>query len=263
LNSIKFLGTAGARVVVTRQLRSSGGIWISLNDTNILIDPGPGCLVKCAKSKPRLDPLKLDGIVLTHKHLDHSGDINIMIEAMTDGGFKKRGILFAPQDALEGKDPVVFHYLRSFLKKIQKLTEGGRYQIGNIFFTTPKKHQHGVETYGLNFYSSNISISLISDTAYFNGLEDYYKGSILILNVVRFKPTEGVDHLSFEDAKRIIQINHPKLAILNHFGMTMLRAKPWQLAQELQEEIGIRIIAANDGMLINLDEYRARENDKG
>ena len=79
LRKIKFLGTAGARVVMIRQLRSSGGMWFSLNDTNILIDPGPGSLVRCARSRPRLDPTKLDAIILTHKHLDHSGDINVMI----------------------------------------------------------------------------------------------------------------------------------------------------------------------------------------
>jgi hypothetical protein len=40
-----------------------------------------------------------------------------MIEAMTEGGFKKRGVLFAPEDALEG-DPVVLKYLRNYVKEI-------------------------------------------------------------------------------------------------------------------------------------------------
>ena len=88
---IKFLGTAGARFVMIEQLRSSGGLWVSYKDTNILIDPGPGSIVRCAVSRPKLNPLKLNGIILTHKHLDHSNDINVMIEAMTEGGFKKKG----------------------------------------------------------------------------------------------------------------------------------------------------------------------------
>jgi phosphoribosyl 1,2-cyclic phosphodiesterase len=57
----------------------------------------------------------LDGILLTHKHLDHSGDINVMIEAMTEGGFKKRGVLFAPRDALE-EDPVVLKYAMGYVE---------------------------------------------------------------------------------------------------------------------------------------------------
>ena len=73
-----------------------------------------------------------------------------MIEAMTEGGFKKRGVLFAPEDALE-KDPVVFHYVRSYLEKIEILRENSRYQVGRISFSTGPKHRHGVETYGINF----------------------------------------------------------------------------------------------------------------
>ena len=96
MKKIKFLGTAGARIVMIKQLRSSGGLWLNLEDTRILIDPGPGSLVRCLKSRPRLDPTQLDAIILTHKHLDHSGDVNVMIEAMTGGGFKKKGSFFCP-----------------------------------------------------------------------------------------------------------------------------------------------------------------------
>jgi len=255
LGKIKFLGTAGARVVVTKQLRSSGGIWLSLNGTNILIDPGPGCLVRCVKSRPKLNPTELDAIILTHKHLDHSGDVNIMIEAMTEGGFKKRGTLFAPQDALEGEDYVVFRYLRKFLEKIEVLKEGGKYRVGNISFTTPKRHEHRVETYGLNVSSQGYSLSLISDTGYFEGLEKYYSGSILILNVVRLEPKPGLDHLNIKDAERIISLNQPELAILTHFGMTMLRARPWEIAKKLEEKSGVKVLAAGDGTEVNLDEY--------
>jgi len=74
-NYIKFLGTAGARFVMIKQLRSSGGIWISYQGTNLIIDPGPGSITRCALSKPKIDPTTLDGIILTHRHLDHSNDV--------------------------------------------------------------------------------------------------------------------------------------------------------------------------------------------
>ena len=254
MKKIKFLGTAGARIVMIKQLRSSGGLWLNLEDTRILIDPGPGSLVRCLKSRPRLDPTQLDAIILTHKHLDHSGDVNVMIEAMTDGGFKKRGAFFAPHDAFEGEDPVMFRYLHSFLDRIEILDEKGKYSIKDIVFDTPVKHQHGAETYGLNIHCQDCTISLITDSRYFRGLERHYPGKILIINVVRFKPVEGLDHLSVADAERIIASNKPELAILTHFGMTMLRAKPWQVAQNLQEKLGVKVVAASDGMEINLDE---------
>jgi len=258
MNFIKFLGTAGARVVVTKQLRASGGIWLNLDGTNILIDPGPGTLVKCFSSKPKLNPTDLEGIILTHKHLDHSNDINIMIEAMTEGGFKKKGKVFAPSDALN-QDPVILKYVREYVEKVEILKEGGEYSIGNIKFTTPIKHVHSVETYGLIIYGSKIKISLIADTLYFTGLEKYYKGEILILNTVRLEPKQDlkydIQHLTIPDAKKIISFIKPKLAILTHFGMTLLRAKPWEIAKQLSTELGINIISANDGMQINLSEF--------
>lgn len=251
---IKFLGTAGARFVMIKQLRASAGIWLSLSDTNLMIDPGPGTLVKCASSKPKLEPTKLDAIVLSHKHLDHSGDVNVMTEAMTEGGFKKKGALFAPKDALEN-DPVIFHYVRSYVERIEVLTEGGKYRVGNIGFDTPRAHvHHGVEAFGFNFRGKDHTVSLITDTRYFPELSKHYKGDVLILNVVRLKPDRpDIEHLNLEDARVLISEIKPKLAILTHFGMTMIKAKPWQLADKLTTELGIKTLAARDGMLVGLD----------
>ena len=249
---IKFLGTGGARFVVIKQLRASGGLWLNLANTNIFIDPGPGALLRCLSSKPKLNPADLDGIILTHRHIDHSNDINIMIEAMTNGGFKKKGVVFAPKDALE-KDPVILHYVRDRVDRIEILKEKGSYTLGNISFSTPVRHVHGVETYGLNIQGENSTISLITDTRYFDGLESYYDGDILIINVVRLEEKEGIDHLSLKDAEKILSANKPKLGVLTHFGMTMLKAKPWELADKLSKKLNIKVIAARDGMTIDLD----------
>lgn len=249
---MKFLGTAGARFVVAKQVRASGGIWLRIGETNLLIDPGPGSLVKCASSRPKLNPLDLDGIILTHRHLDHSADVNVMIEAMTNGGFNKKGVIFAPIDALEG-DPVILKYVRDYVDRIEILKERGKYAIKDISFETPIRHLHGVETYGLNIDAENISISLISDTRYFNGLEDHYRGDVVVINVVRYKPMEGLDHLCASDAEKIIKSLKPKLSILTHFGMTMLKAKPWLVAEEIEKNTGARVTSARDGMVIDLE----------
>lgn len=259
MNKIKFLGTAGARFVVMKQLRASGGMWLTLDGTNILIDPGPGSLVRCLSSKPKLNPMDLDGIILTHRHLDHSNDINVMIEAMTNGGFKKKGTVFAPSDALE-KDPVVLEYFRDHVDKIEILKEKGSYKLDNISFSTPIKHIHGVETYGLNIKGKNCLISIITDTEYFENLESYYLGDILIINVVLFenhyKEIRGIKHLSLKDVEKIISKNKPKLSILTHFGMSIIKLKPWEIADNLSKKLGINIIAARDGMQIDIDQYK-------
>lgn len=222
---IKFLGTAGARFVMIKQLRASGGIWISYKGTNVLVDPGPGSIVRCAASKPKLDPSKLDGIILTHRHLDHSGDINVMIEAMTEGGFKKRGVVFCPKDAIE-EDSVILGYAKNFPEKIEIIEENRVYKVGEFQFTTSMRHVHPVETYGLKFTIKNTTASYLTDSKYFEELKDFYKTDILIICVVFFEPRPGIDHLNLADVETLIASIKPKKVILTHFGMTLIKAKP-------------------------------------
>jgi len=259
MSFIKFLGTAGARFVVMKQLRASGGVWFSVGKTNLCIDPGPGALVRCLNSKPKLEPSTLDGILLTHKHLDHSGDVNVMIEAMTEGGFKKKGVLFAPRDALE-EDPVVLKYVMGYVEKVEVLKENSEYRFGEIQFSTAQRHQHRVETYGLNFKISPLTVSFITDTKFFPELSNLYRGEILVIHVVRLKPIgdDPIEHLSIEDVKTIIKKAKPRLTILTHFGMTMIKAKPWVVAAELEKELGLKVIAASDGLKLDLE--RASKN---
>jgi ribonuclease BN (tRNA processing enzyme) len=246
-----FLGTAGARVVVAHQFLASGGLWLDLSGTQILLDPGPGCLVQAIKRK--LNPAKLQAIVLSHRHLDHAGDINVMIEAMTEGGFKKRGVVFCPGDALIG-DPVIFKYLQGYPERIELLKEGQSYTVGDISLSTPLRHQHSVETYGIVFETSRHSIACIVDSKYFDALCTAYKADLLIINVVRLESGSPYEHLSVTDAGHIIKEINPKAAILTHFGVTMWRAKPWEIAERLSQETGTRVIAARDGMKFDLAE---------
>ena len=134
-------------------------------------------------------------------NLDHSADVNAMIEAMTVGGFHKKGILFAPRDALDD-DPVVLRYLRTSLEGIEILEEG----------------------------------------------------DLLIINVVRFEPGSSYEHMSAPEAGQLIKELKPKVAILTHFGMTMWRARPWEVANQLSQETGIQVIAARDGLSFDLAE---------
>ena len=79
-----------------------------------------------------------------------------------------------------------------------------------------------------------------------------YGGELLIINVVFLEAGRPFDHLSVPDAKHIITELKPKVAILTHFGMSMWRAKPWEIAQKLSEETGVKVLAARDGMNFDL-----------
>ena len=56
-----------------------------------------------------------------------------------------------------------------------------------------------------------------------------------------------------EGAKKVIRGIRPRQAILTHFGFTMIRSKPWEVAAEVEKDTGIRTIAASDGMEFDLE----------
>jgi phosphoribosyl 1,2-cyclic phosphodiesterase len=250
----RFLGTGGARFVVSRQLRSSAGIWCSFNGSTICIDPGPGTLVRCFAGEEKVNPEDLDAVILTHRHLDHTGDANVMVEAMTGGAFKKRGVLYAPRDALQEGEPVVFSYLQQAVGRVEILKEGGSYKLDGISFVSPVQHQHGVETYGLKFNLPGGSIAFITDTMFFQTLPSHYQADILVINVVLYKHPgyEKIKHLDFQNARQIISSIRPKKAWITHFGTTMLDHDPPSLAAKLSSLTGIDVTAAEDDMVVNL-----------
>jgi phosphoribosyl 1,2-cyclic phosphodiesterase len=249
--TLTFLGAAGARIMVANQIIPSGGLWLNLDGTQILVDPGPGTIVQSTKRKLRGD--KLSAIILSHRHLDHSGDTNVMVEAMTQGGFKKGGRFFAPADAL-GEEPVLFSYLKSYLDEVVILEEGKSYSIGDTEFTTPVRHIHQVETYGLRFYTGGHTFSLITDTLYFDSICQHYRADLIVINVLFVQRIPTVNHLTLDDAETIIAEIKPKVAILNHFGMSMWRAKPWEVAENLTQKTGVKVLAARAGMTFDLAE---------
>jgi Metal-dependent hydrolases of the beta-lactamase superfamily III len=119
-----FLGTAGGRASVFRYLRRSGGFLLRLSDLWVHTDPGPGAFVYLHQMG--FDPRQINCVVLSHIHLDHSADINSVIESATDGGKKREVVLFAPRSALEGENRVVLPFIRKERLAGEFILEEGR-----------------------------------------------------------------------------------------------------------------------------------------
>ncbi|HVN67380.1 MAG TPA: MBL fold metallo-hydrolase, partial [Candidatus Sulfotelmatobacter sp.] len=184
-------------------------------------------------------------------HLDHAADINVMMEALSLGGHEKQGTVLAPADALGGSEPVIFKYVRPYVDKLTVLKEKKLYRIGNLTIKAAVRHRHGVETYGLVIRGGGRTVSYITDTKYFPELARHYERDVVIISVLSPGPTP-FDHLSVEDARPIIKTLKPKVAILTHFGMRMLKARPWAVAEQLSKELGTKVIAASDGLTFPL-----------
>jgi ribonuclease BN (tRNA processing enzyme) len=258
-DTLKFLGTAGARFVVSTQARHSGGLVWTLAGTTIWVDPGPGALVRALASRPRVDPAKTDALVVTHRHLDHAGDATAVVEAMTRGGFGRRGALYAPRDALE-EEPVVFRYAQPFVARRGLLTPGGRHELApGLVLETPLAHDHGVETYGYRLSAPGLVAGHVVDTYWMDALPEAYAGvDLLVVNTTREK---GRDrrylHLGADDAELLVREIQPRLAVLTHLGMQLVRGGPERIALGISERTGVPTVAARDGWLLDLGDLAA------
>lgn len=253
---ILFLGTGGGRVNLIRQMRKTGGFRINADSAYIHVDPGPGALLQSVKF--RQDPLKLNAIIVTHAHVDHSNDANLMVEGMSRFALEKKGILIASKNSLEGEDHPITKYHQSHVTTIYPAVCGERKK-----FTTRKGGQFEIEimearhdeksTFGFKLYIDGKVIGYTSDTNYFEGLGHQFRGcDLLIVNCL--KPfSDGIpDHLETKDVINVLKQANPKKAVLSHFGLKMIRSEPELEAKKVEYETDVPTIAADDGMRIEV-----------
>jgi len=247
LNEIILLGTGGGRIVVFQGIRPSGGILVKYGDKIILIDPGPGALSGLVKNK--IYPNKINAVWVTHKDLDHTGELNIIVEGMTEGGFKKRGILFVPEEIL--KENILLPYLREYIKEIKIIKELNNYEIHGLNIKTSPKHNHrGTECYG--FIIENFSFGFLVDTKPDEDILRFYKGlNTLLVNCVLLEPKDGVYHISLKDIPFVYEVTRPKKLILTHFGMRLLKFG-FKNISEFLNKTNLPYVLAYDNMRIKV-----------
>jgi ribonuclease BN (tRNA processing enzyme) len=249
-----FLGTAGGRTVTFKKLRNSGGILLKEKSTLIHIDPGPGAFVNFFSTP--YEPWKdLNAVVLSHLHLDHSADVNTILESATESG-KRRGVkLLAPTDALEGEKRVVLPYIQK-LVKVEKLEQGKVYGIGDITLKVLHKHNHHkVEVYSLEFQNGEGKSFVYIPCGKF---EDYWldylpeNADLIVFNTTFYRKRPTIDHLSVEDVVRILLNKKPKKALITHYSVEMLLKNPLKVAKEIEEKTGVETLAAEDGSIFEI-----------
>ncbi|EDP74717.1 MBL fold metallo-hydrolase [Hydrogenivirga sp. 128-5-R1-1] len=248
-SKILFLGTAGGRVTTFRLVRRSGGFLIDFSGVRVQVDPGPGAFVYLKEHG--IDYRDIDLIVLSHIHLDHTADVNTLIEACTDGGKQRNLALFAPKSAVEGDDRVVLPYLINRLGNVGVIKEGEELSYRGVKVKAVMRHSHhGAETYGLSF---NDSVVYLSCAKYTEEMLERYpkKPKVFIINTTFYRRRAGIEHLSVEEVKELIAACEADTTVITHFSMEMHERGPDRVARELSEELGLNVVAAHDGMVIS------------
>lgn len=251
---IVFLGTGGGRFATITQKLRTGGIRILSGELNVHVDPGPGALVYSLEAG--LDPQKLNGIIVSHSHIDHMNDAAVLIEAMTDGGTKKRGFLAVSHSVLHGNevcDKAISRYHLNLPETVIEAIPGGSFSMDSVDVRVIKAVHSDPETVGFMFETGSYgSFAYMPDTEYYEGIVDSLRGvRLLILSVLRpsEKPWKG--HMSVDDAVKIVNEVRPEVAVMTHLGTLLIIKGPDGEAAHIQESTGVTTKAAKDGMRVS------------
>ncbi len=254
---IIFLGTAGSLAVASKQIRSSGGIILQVEDLQFHLDPGPGALNKAAEYGVNLH--HNTAILISHNHANHCNDLNVVVDAMTHSGIEHRGIILGSKSVLQHSEnghPYLTKYHQNLAEKIIPLEKDHKVGIELIEINALAAHHTDETALGFKFFCPKFTLSYTGDTELTPKLLEQLTGTdILILNVPYPGENSSKLNLNTQSAIKIISHVRPKLAILTHFGLEMLKADPLEEARQVQRITGIQTIAAKDGLSISPTGY--------
>jgi len=252
---IIFLGTGGDSFVVGKQLLGSGGVVVQWEGQQIHIDPGPGALVKAREEKVNLRE-NLAVLVSTPDIL-YSNDANVVLNAMTYGGFDVKGVLVGHTlfvNPVNNSHPSLLKSHGRFVEKILTLKAGQKIAIENIEI---RGLHTGTEAVGFKIFTPAFVLAYSSTVRYEKDLwKEYENVDILILHVHNPQGSKG-GFLNTDEAIKVVEKCKPQLCIITGFGKRMFDEDPVDEARTIQKATGVQVISAKEGLTINPTSYSA------
>ena len=193
-------------------------------EAKIIIDPGPGAVSRIAAMG--FDPFAIDGILVTHFHLDHISDLLYWLFAYKycDSKPKKEVTLYGPKSFTDFFKEISAPFSKWIFDKRYDITiiEMGepRSVRGLDFIARPMSHSP--EAVGYRFSSGGKTLAYSGDTGPCEQLVKLAKGADALLVEVS-KPDEwkGKGHMRPKDvASATVKAGVPKI-IATHISPTL------------------------------------------
>ncbi len=255
---LTLIGTGGGRHTTMFQARSTGGFLVESDSTRIHLDPGPGALTNLCEIG--YDLRTTDAIMISHCHPDHYSDAAVAIEGMTFGGWKKRGSLYGSASVMEGSGklgPALSPYHLALPDETHVMSPGDVYDIGDLKIEITKADHNDPTTVGYKIHTKEGVISYVTDTSYSDEIADQYKDSKIVLLPITTPDGKRIKgHMCTDDAVRFLKRIRPELAIFIHLGIVMLKYEPVKQAERTEKETGVRTVAGEDLMRIDIKSMR-------
>ena len=261
MTKITFLGTGGGRFATVYQVRRTGGIYIEAG-ARLHLDPGPGAAV--GLHERRMDPARTDAVLISHCHPDHYGDAETMVEGMTACSLARRGVLAGSRSAITGNGdfgPAVSEYHKRIVPVVRALAPGDELMVKRLRVVATRTSHSDPDGIGFRFYTPDGIVSYVSDTELKEEVvREHFGARVLIMNVTRPLRSRVRHHMSTEDAAEMTKAIAPDLAVLTHFGSKLVHEGVEGQREYVENEAGVRAVAAEDFMRITINDCIAIRN---
>jgi len=209
--------------------RTASAYVLEINDKKILIDCGPGTLVRLSQLGIKIEDL--DYVFITHLHPDHTSDLfplfmNYRLSDLTSpGSITKFPKFFGPI----GLDQFMSNYAKNSelfaydgWGKIEVLDYSSSPKFDDFVFKSFKvdhfAFEHFAKAYSLRFESDDKSIVFSGDTADCHGIRDASQNADVFVCDASFpKDVKLKAHMNTLEIGDVSESSHVKKLILVHF----------------------------------------------
>ena len=159
---------------------SGNSLFVETDNTKILVDAGVSCKkIETALNDINVDPKSLDGILVTHEHIDHVQSL---------GSFSKKFDLpvFVNQETLDNmpkqKDKIAD-------KNIKLFKVNDKFEIGDLIIKPFSIPHDAVNPCGFNIYNNNNKISIATDIGHMtNNILKNLEESLFVMLEANYDP---------------------------------------------------------------------------
>ncbi|MFC0604334.1 MBL fold metallo-hydrolase [Winogradskyella pulchriflava] len=222
-----------------KRLRVS--VLVEWDDYCYVIDCGPDFRQQMLNAKVS----KIDGIVFTHEHADHTmglddirpfffrqGDIDLYAHKRVFKALKKRfDYIFTTKTKYPGVPNVVTHVVKN-----------KPFKLGNLFVTPIDGLHHKLQVFGYRFsdFAYLTDMKTVPDAE----IEKLQNLEVLVVNALREKP--HISHFNLEEALAFIEKVNPKRAYLTHISHHL------GFHDDVQQKLPKNVFLAYDNLQITI-----------
>ncbi|MBI2580167.1 MAG: hypothetical protein HYW27_04680, partial [Candidatus Aenigmarchaeota archaeon] len=150
MNRIVFLGTGGGRHMMFSQVRKTGGMYFEFDAGKkeilaFIMDPGPGSLVNSRGTF--LKPELVQGVVLSHHHIDHSTDANAWLDGIEKPFLIAEEHCVMDREELGEKDydyyPCINPYQRKRIGELHTVKDRSIVKMKGVRFESVRSEHYG------------------------------------------------------------------------------------------------------------------------